>query len=394
MKRCPRWTGGFSLLAVLLFTACTSSGDAVTFAGDQLGMAHVTVYFGKETDEENVSKLIDSRFSGLFGWRFLTRQGELDRVEVEIQPADVVHDMTDNFDKTMILPVGLQTFTARAYYDTDDGEVLAGEGTAQATIVVNQTTDVQVTILDLTGPVDGPTHAPIISSLTASNTSPVIDETINLEVVALDPNEDELTYSWSDDCGGSFTAADQAQTDWSNDQSIICELKVTVSDGTFEAEGTVGVTVYQDNTPQGTTELNLDYQENPYIYAFTMGNTCQLNWNPNWISCTIDGQYTIGQECRAFQNATCAQPAVPGHVYGYTSFVVQYLDRNADSSDTTATLTDNCGGTSTYLGDESGELFWFNWQAPNETGLCMLTATIEQYGMTDSIDIAVLVAEE
>ena len=394
MKRFPRWTGGFLLLAVLLFTACTSSGDAVTFEGDQLGMAHVTVYFGKETDEENASKLIDSRLAGLFGWRFLTQQYELDRVEVEIQPANVVQDLADRtYEETFILPVGLQTFTARAYYDTNDGETLAGEGTAQATIEANQTSDVQVTILDVTGPVDGPAHSPVISSLTASKTNPVIDEAITLEVVAVDSDEDELTYAWSDDCDGSFTAPDQAQTDWSNDQSISCTIKATVSDGIHEAEGTVDVTVYENNTPQGTADLSLDYRANPYIYHFELIDTCVFHWDPNWTSCVIDGESTIGPECRPYLNATCDQPARPGVVYPFTSFAVLYLDQDADPSVTTATLTDDCGGTMTYR-STNGIYFYYDWQAPDEPGLCILTATIEQYGLTDTVEFVVLVAED
>ena len=381
-----------SVCMLLLSTSCFESGDQVSFSYEGDGAARVTVYLGQETDDESAAKRVDSWIEGMFGWRMLTEADDITRVEVEIQPANVIQDLaetgSDTYARTFILPVGFQTFTARAYAGSGAEEEQVGEGSAQATIETNQTSNVEITILDTTGAPANPSHAPVITSLTASKTNPVVDESITLEVTAIDPDDDEMTYVWSDDCDGVFTADDQAQTNWSNDQSIACAVTVTVSDGTYEAEASINVTVYESSSDQGTAEIGARYLENPYITAFQVGS-CYFDWR--YTDCLLSDYpnpvWGHGYECRGLTNATCPESFSPGEEYNLY-LVFRHIDSSAGIDSASVNVSDNCGGTATYYNSDIDSAL-YHWQAPNDPGLCMLTINLEQNGLSDTVDIAI-----
>ncbi len=402
MNRFATALGSLTLLILGLCAACTD-GQPVTFAGEDQGSAHITVFVVQDTEVDSVTKRFDPRLKGEYEWRLLRLPREITRLEVEVQPANIVRDIsevrTGQFEGTLVLPIGNQTFTARAFTGGESDEVQIGEGSAQVAIETGVTAEVQITVYDSTGSVDPPVHAPVITLLSASKVDPVIDEEITLEVTAIDPDDDELTYSWSDDCDGTFGTADQAQTTWSNSQSIACTITVAVSDGEFEVEGDLDLTVYEPNNPQGTADVAVKYQANPYISSLGLGDRCQFGWSPDYLMCMISEepglppQYAYGAICRQFQDATCSENVDPETQY-YVQFATEYLNTDAEEDSVTWTLTDDCGGTSSlYYSTLAYGSVTFNWTTPSDPGLCMLTATVEQFGLTDSVDVAVLVVE-
>lgn len=58
---------------------------------------------------------------------------------------------------------------------------------------------------------------------------------VSLDVAAVDPDNDALSYSWADDCGGSFSATTAKSPTWTAPASApsgaVCNVKVSLNDG-------------------------------------------------------------------------------------------------------------------------------------------------------------------
>jgi hypothetical protein len=75
---------------------------------------------------------------------------------------------------------------------------------------------------------------PTVSGMTATPTRVDTGETTTLSITAADADDDTLTYAWTSDCTGTFSAADAATTDFtlsSLPESSVCTMQATVTDG-------------------------------------------------------------------------------------------------------------------------------------------------------------------
>ena len=154
----------------------------------------------------------------------LAAQSQIEEVRLTANPGGyfmlmVADEATGNFLGSMSLPPGEYTLTADATGDTngDNVQELLGSGTATATIVVDETTVVYMTIWDTTGPPPVPDHGPVITSVTISNASGVVNQPLTLSVSAVDVDGDALTYQWTAMCGGesgTFSDPTSAVTNW------------------------------------------------------------------------------------------------------------------------------------------------------------------------------------
>lgn len=81
---------------------------------------------------------------------------------------------------------------------------------------------------------------PNVTSIRAtSNAAPIPGGTVSLAAVASDPDNDPVTFSWSDDCGGSFDDENTLTPVWTapNEAGKVCELKLTVEENDDNAAG-------------------------------------------------------------------------------------------------------------------------------------------------------------
>lgn len=153
----------------------------------------------------------------------------LTRVHVEAAPsgaaADLVLDSdTARWTGALAVPAGEpQALTATAYAGADE----VGTGTATVTVAQHDTAVAVIAILDGTSRPPGADHGPIIASVTAA-ASPVYGAPVALAASAVDPDSDALEYSWSASCGGAFSAATAASTDWTPASVGACTLTATV----------------------------------------------------------------------------------------------------------------------------------------------------------------------
>jgi hypothetical protein len=126
-----------------------------------------------------------------------TLTAQITRVSLTVLPADISADLTRDpagtFSGTVSLPVGAQTVTASAWA----GITLAGTGAASVSVIKGQTAQLQITVLDATGPAPLPDHSPVVTSLAASATAVALGDHVSLVATALDADGDAITFAWS-----------------------------------------------------------------------------------------------------------------------------------------------------------------------------------------------------
>ena len=330
------------------------------------------------------------------------------------------------FTGTLVLPAGTQTLTANGYayvYPGDGGTVdggpamdagsstdggspadgggttdggrpadggsttdagsstgltLVATGTATVTIVANTTAAVSMRIYDLTPPRPQPDIVPIIRSVTASSINPRVNQAISLSVVAVDLDNDPLSYSWTSDCpSGSFSNPNAATTSWASSAPAACTLHVTVSSRGQTVSESVTVVVFADGSDAGTggAQVNGEYIPRPDIYSLAVyGNSGELPYDPVY-------RY----------EPTANLPTVrPGQQYTLefsTNFGTSLGARNMD-------LTVSCGTVVRHQGSCSGATNCYSaytWTTPDAGTACRVTATATNETLTDSFSAGILV---
>jgi hypothetical protein len=299
---------------------------------------------------------------------------QVTRINLTATPANVSQDLTYSsegmFSGTIVVPIGEQTLTAKAFVGTK----VVGVGTATVTVLENTSTDVFIRILDTTGPDADVDHGPMITTLTASNTNVLTGEAVSLTATAVDPDGDPITYVWSQTCAfGGFSSIEGASTTWSSSVPGACKLTVTASSKQFSDALSVSVVVFGTGAGgEGTTgAVNVSgvFIPNPRVSRMDVYSLCEV--------------YRSGSD------GSCRQTVYPtqrlGGRFDFSSLPVD--------ADVNVTITDDCGGTaqlgSIYLGNGSA---YFEWTAPSTEAVCLLTATVTRDGLQDSMSVAIRAA--
>jgi hypothetical protein len=154
--------------------------------------------------------------------------------------------------------------------------------------------------------------------------------TLPLSGNAYDPDGDPITYSWTakdsnnNNCGTFDDSTKQNPTWTAPSTAGECTITLTVSDGTYESQKTIDITVTQDGV-----YLNISYAY-PEKYSVKTGKQLRL----------------------------------------YSS-AVAYNYLNGNSIQTTYSWSDNCGGTFDNPNAQNP-----TWTAPNTPGDCTITLTV------------------
>lgn len=295
-------------------------------------------------------------------------------VTVSASPARVSVELaydaeTGRFVGSMALPAGPQTLSAQALSDVNgDGELeVIAMGSADTTVAENQNAAVVLVLLDLTTPPPVPDHRPIITSAGVSNSNPMAGESVYVWVSAVDVDEDPITYLWTVDCNsGEATISDPTApaTTFSVNAAGTCTVRAAVT-----ANGkTVNANFPMQIGASGLADVTITFAAPPVVSQVFITELATGYY------CAID---RMGDE------ATCADPLA----LGVTTEVTLFLGEGGDGSD--ASL-DACGGVVTPI--ESGPGFArFAWEAPQASGICMVTGRVTRAGFTDALPVALLI---
>lgn len=146
---------------------------------------------------------------------------------------------------TVAAPAGVQMLTATAY---GNGAVVAS-GSGSAVVTAHGTTSVVLVMLARSTPPTPWDHGPIVSRVLASSRTAWTRQSITLALDALDPDGDPIAYSWTDDCGGAFTAPGSASTTWSSSTATTCTVTGTARSRGLSDSATLAIAVQPDTTP-------------------------------------------------------------------------------------------------------------------------------------------------
>src|SRR5262249_6121395 len=126
-------------------------------------------------------------------------------------PAGITQDLAvspvdpTKFSGTITVPVGAQTVQADAFA----GSTKVGTGTATVTVSKGAQMQALITILDSTGPIPGPDHSPVVTSLVAPASAQVGDQPA-LTAAAMDADGDAMSFAWDATPAGCGTFASPA----------------------------------------------------------------------------------------------------------------------------------------------------------------------------------------
>lgn len=163
----------------------------------------------------------------------LTSQAAITRVTIDVQPANIQQEIaltgsTGQITETLLIPTGEQTIAVEAF--SDNAKV--GEGSAKATVVAGQKTDVLITIYDTTPGISINDRGPIITYVVVPKSVTDVNESITLSARAVDLDDDAVALAWTDNCGGStFGTPDGASTMWTNTAEGVCHINITATSG-------------------------------------------------------------------------------------------------------------------------------------------------------------------
>jgi Protein of unknown function (DUF4038)/Putative collagen-binding domain of a collagenase len=146
--------------------------------------------------------------------RKLTTPAQIDHVSAMVlpggSPLTLMRDPSGTFSGSLTALAGPQTVEADAFLA--DG-TQAGTGTSSTTVLKNQSVQLAIDVLDVTGGAPVPDHSPVITSLLVPANARVGDE-LSLASTAMDADGDPIGYGWTASpvgCG-SFTDPASATT--------------------------------------------------------------------------------------------------------------------------------------------------------------------------------------
>jgi hypothetical protein len=167
--------------------------------------------------------------------RAQTAAGTITRVRVYTVPAAIdasitVSDASGAFTGVFRAPVGNYTLYGEAFA----ASTKVAEGQASVTLIKGDISQVDLVLLDITGPVDVPDHSPWITSFVVNGTTLEVDDVINVSGTARDIDAgDTLAYLWSASPSGCgvFDNAAVSSTTFTARTTGACRVELRVTSG-------------------------------------------------------------------------------------------------------------------------------------------------------------------
>ncbi|RKG58103.1 hypothetical protein D7X30_16610 [Corallococcus sp. AB011P] len=113
---------------------------------------------------------------------------------------------------------------------------------------------------------------PVVSQVSGTKGQVLPGESTTLEVTAADPDGDILTFTWSDDCGGSFNNATVKKPTWkapaTQPASGTCTVSVAPNDGRGgSTQGSLRITIGLPDVPNAAPVISQTFQSADTVAA-------------------------------------------------------------------------------------------------------------------------------
>jgi hypothetical protein len=314
----------------------------------------------------------------------LTEAWQIQKITVVVTPGGYATDLTYNysngqFQGAMLLPVGAYNVDATAYADPNYDGVLeaVGYGSAPVVIYETNTTAVALRIVDVSGPPPVPDHAPIITSLTFSNTVARVGETLSFAAAAQDIDGHPITYTWSETCSSGvasyFSNPTGDATAWTPGASGFCTVRVDASANGLTDSAAFDLVIYSGTgTAEGTLQITAYFVSHPYVAQVYFEGLDRA------------GTYFGWSTYRGAPDASMPYDLAPG-----AQMFMQVWTDGSTTPDASS-VTDNCGG-SFAISYNTTSYMYGTWTAPTAPALCTVTVAVARDGLSDAFPVAVLV---
>jgi hypothetical protein len=292
----------------------------------------------------------------------------LTRVTVSVAPANVTTDLTvdpqdpTRFTGTITVPVGTQTVTAEAFV----ANTKVGSGNASVTVTKDQHIQAFIRILDTSGPIPGPDHSPVVTSLVTPAFAQVGDP-LTLTATAQDADHDALSFSWvaSPVSCGSFASPTASPTTFIALSIGTCTVTFTATANGKSDSRSARIEI---SPATGVIDVTVTFVPQPEIdkIAFSTGST------------------TIATALRSGPDATIRAAFHTGTAYTVT------LTFDAWPTGTIA-LSDSCAGTiaqPVFVANATSASG--TWTPTVSSGPCILAATLTRETLADTFFVVVL----
>ncbi len=106
---------------------------------------------------------------------------------------------------------------------------------------------------------------PVVSQVSVTKGQLLPGDSTGLDVTAVDPDGDTLTYAWSDDCGGSFSSTTAKSPTWkapaTQPPSGTCTASVAPNDGRGgSTQGSLSITIGLPEVPNAAPVIDQTFQ--------------------------------------------------------------------------------------------------------------------------------------
>lgn len=113
---------------------------------------------------------------------------------------------------------------------------------------------------------------PVVSQVSVTKGQLLPNETTGLDVTAVDADSDTLTYTWSDDCGGTFSSTTAKSPTWkapaSQPDSGSCTVSVAPNDGRGgSTQGSLSITIGLPTAPNASPVIDGTFQSADTVVA-------------------------------------------------------------------------------------------------------------------------------
>jgi hypothetical protein len=299
-----------------------------------------------------------------------TTASQITRVTVTITPAGIAQDLTvsptdpTQFTGSVDVPVGVQNVRADAFAGTTQ----VGTGTAQ--VAVNKGVQVQalITVLDTTGPIQGPDHSPVVTSL-VTPTAAQVDDQLPVSATAMDGDSNSMTFAWSASPAGCGLFANSTALSTTFTAKVIgtCTVTFTV---TANGKSDSKSAPVQISAAIGTIGVTVTYVPQPLISSITFKQ----------------GATQIASVNRTDPDGTIRAPFHKGTAYTVTMTFDAWPSGSIG-------LSDSCSGTIAQPAfPANGTSASATWTPIVSTGACIVTATLQRSTLVDSFFVVVLPA--
>lgn len=133
---------------------------------------------------------------------------------------------------------------------------------------------------------------PVVSQVSVTKGQLLPNESTGLDVTVVDPDGDSLTYTWSDNCGGSFSSTTAKNPTWrapaTQPEAGSCTVSVVPNDGRGgSTRGSLSITIGLPEVPNAAPVISQTFQSADTVPAGEVLNVLVVAHDPEGTALTF-----------------------------------------------------------------------------------------------------------